>query len=165
MIYLRTVIYDIYLNDINKAIEYYNEYIVYDDSEKYTLVKIGRYGTYLQQDEKSANLYDDYIPSELNFNNAVELLKKKKEEAKHSYIHPDTNQPIFLKEGRFGPYIQCEKKMKSLPPDMTLIEVTEKIALDLLELPFKILASLIVVINFAGICCQTSNSFNVFAER
>ena len=102
------------------------------------LVKIGRYGTYLQQDEKSANLYDDYIPSELNFNNAVELLKKKKEEAKHSYVHPDTNQPIFLKDGRFGPYIQCEKKMKSLPPNMTLNEVTEKIALDLLELPFKI---------------------------
>ena len=102
------------------------------------LVKIGRYGTYLQQDEKSANLYDDYIPSELNFNNAIELLKKKKKEAKHSYVHPDTNQPIFLKDGRFGPYIQCEKKMKSLPPNMTLNEVTEKIGLDLLALPFKI---------------------------
>ena len=102
------------------------------------LVKIGRYGTYLQQDDKSANLYDDYIPSELNFENAMELIKKKKNEENYSFIHPDTNQPIFLKDGRFGPYIQCEKKMKSLPTGMTLNDVTEKIALDLLALPFEI---------------------------
>ena len=100
-------------------------------------VKIGRYGTYIQQNDKSANLYDEYIPSELNFENAINLLTKKKEEAKHSYEHPETKKPIFLKDGRFGPYVQCEKKMKSLPPNMTLEDITEKIALDLLALPFE----------------------------
>ena len=68
----------------------------------------------------------------------MELIKKKKNEENPSFIHPDTNQPIFLKDGRFGPYIQCEKKMKSLPTGMTLNDVTEKIALDLLALPFEI---------------------------
>ena len=77
-------------------------------------------------------------PSELNFNSAMELLKKKKTGENHSYIHPDTDKPIFLRDGRFGPYVQCEKKMKSLPPEMTLNDVTEKIALDLLALPFEI---------------------------
>ena len=70
------------------------------------LVKIGRYGTYLQQDDKSANLYDDYIPSELNLK-AINLSKEKNEE-NHSFIHPDTNQPIFLKMK--GGYIFNVKK-------------------------------------------------------
>ena len=41
----------------------------------------------------------------------------------------------MLKDGRFGPYIQCGDKMKSLLPGMTIEEVTSEIALNLIALP------------------------------
>ena len=45
---------------------------------------------------------------------ASESLKKKAEGPKELCNHPETGDPIFLKEGRFGPYIQSGDKMKSL---------------------------------------------------
>ena len=68
--------------------------------------------------------------------------------------HPQTNEPIFVKNGRFGPYVQLgERKMKnekqkiggeaknvkpkmaSIPKDLAPASVTVEIALKLLSLP------------------------------
>ncbi|MAP67762.1 MAG: DNA topoisomerase I [Candidatus Marinimicrobia bacterium] len=107
-------------------------------SKDEVLVKIGRYGTYLQYNDKNTNLYDDFIPSDLTYKKAVNLFDKKKQESTHSFVHPETQQPIFLKEGRFGPYVQCDKKMKSLPPGITLDQINEKDAINLIDMPIKL---------------------------
>ena len=106
-----------------------------DDSGKIITVKIGRYGVYIQDGETNTTLPDDSIPSELNFKNALISLQKKAEGPTELCTHPDSGEPVLLKDGRFGPYVQCGDKMKSLLPGMNLEEVTSEIALDLIALP------------------------------
>ena len=106
-----------------------------DDSGKTITVKIGRYGVYIQDGETNTTLPDDSIPSELNFEHALQSLQKKAEGPTELCSHPDSGEPVLLKDGRFGPYIQCGDKMKSLLPGMTIEEVTSEIALNLIALP------------------------------
>ena len=98
-------------------------------------IKIGRYGVYLQDQDTNTTLPETAIPSELNFDEALDSLKKKAEGPKELCVHPETNEPVYLKDGRFGPYIQSGDKMKSLLPGMEPEEVTEKIALGIINLP------------------------------
>lgn len=57
--------------------------------------------------------------------------------------HPETDEPIFVKVGRFGPYVQMgekkkgknKPKMASIPKDKNLDEVTLEDALKYLSLP------------------------------
>jgi len=106
-----------------------------DDSGKTITVKIGRYGVYIQDGETNTTLPDDSIPSELNFKNALISLQKKAEGPTELCSHPDSGEPVLFKDGRFGPYVQCGDKMKSLLPGMTQAEVTPEIALQLIALP------------------------------
>ena len=106
-----------------------------DDAGKTITVKIGRYGVYIQDGETNTTLPDDSIPSELNFKNALISLQKKAEGPTELCSHPDSGEPVLFKDGRFGPYIQCGDKMKSLLPGMTQAEVTPEIALKLIALP------------------------------
>ena len=106
-----------------------------DDSGKTITVKIGRYGVYIQDGETNTTLPDDSIPSELNFKNALISLQKKAEAPTELCSHPDSGEPVLFKDGRFGPYVQCGDKMKSLLPGMTQAEVTPEIALKLIALP------------------------------
>ena len=106
-----------------------------DDSGKTITVKIGRYGVYIQDGETNTTLPDDSIPSELNFEHALLSLQKKAEGPTELCSHPDSGEPVLFKDGRFGPYIQCGDKMKSLLPGMTQAEVTPEIALKLIALP------------------------------
>ena len=53
-------------------------------------------------------------------------------------IDPISKENIMLKKGRFGPYVQCGKKMKSLPPNTTMEDVDEALAINLISLPKSI---------------------------
>jgi len=106
-----------------------------DENGKNITLKIGRYGVYLQDGDTNTTLPDEFIPSELNFAAAENALKKKAEGPKEICNHPESGEPVLLKDGRFGPYIQCGDKMKSLLPGMALEEVTPEIALNLITLP------------------------------
>lgn len=103
--------------------------------DKVITVKIGRYGVYIQDGETNTTLPDESIPSEFDFNSAKESLQKKAEGPKELCMHPELNEPVFLKEGRFGPYIQCGDKMKSLLSGMVPEEVTSDIALKIIAMP------------------------------
>ena len=105
------------------------------DAKKSIIIKIGRYGVYLQSEDINTTLPETAIPSEIKFKDALESLKKKEEGPKKLCIHPETNEPVYLKDGRFGPYIQSGKKMKSLLPGMNPEEVTEQIAINIISLP------------------------------
>jgi DNA topoisomerase-1 len=57
-------------------------------------------------------------------------------------IHPDTHKPVYLKQGRFGPYVQLgagdedeKPKNASLLPGMQPSDVTLDVAIKLLSLP------------------------------
>ena len=53
-------------------------------------------------------------------------------------VDKKANESILLKKGRFGPYIQLGKKMKSLPRGITEENITNEIAAQIIEMPKEI---------------------------
>ncbi len=101
-------------------------------------LKIGRYGIYLQGGDANTNVPDEFIPSEMNFQLAQESLSKKTAEPTPICDHPDSGDPIIIKDGRFGPYLQCNDKIKSLLPNMEMNEITPNLAISIINLPTEI---------------------------
>jgi DNA topoisomerase I len=105
------------------------------------VVRIGRYGPYIERGDKRASIPDDMPPDEMTLAVALELLEKQERGEQPLGFHPDLNKPIFVKQGRFGPYVQMgaaddeEKKNASLPKGISVDDVSIDLAVKLLSLP------------------------------
>ncbi len=109
------------------------------------VVRVGRYGPYLEQGERKASLSPELPPDELSLEMAVELLDQAETSDEPIGVCPDTHKPVFLKSGRFGPYVQLgstdddeKPKNASLLKGMSIDDVTLEVALKLLSLPREI---------------------------
>ena len=100
-----------------------------------TALKIGRYGIYLEKQDQRATVLDTIAPSDLNIELVEEILSKKSAEPETLGEFPDTKEAIFLKNGRYGTYLQTGDKMKSLPPQVKAEELTLDAAIKILSLP------------------------------
>ena len=69
-------------------------------------VRIGRYGPFLEQGPRRAALPEGLAPDELTLARAGELLDQSQKAEEPLGVCPDTGRPIYLKTGRFGPYVQ-----------------------------------------------------------
>ncbi len=105
-------------------------------------VRNGRYGPFLEHGERRASLPDETPPDEMTLERALELLSHAEAAEEPLGVCPDTHKPVFLKVGRFGPYVQRgtpedEEKPKnaSLLKGMKPEDVTLDMALKLLSLP------------------------------
>ncbi len=108
-------------------------------------VRVGRYGPYLQvgDSEVRASIPDDMPPDELTIERALELVATAAEGDTPLGEDPETGQPIYVKVGRFGPYVQLgdrsekgdKPKMASLWKSMSPDAVTLEDALMLLSFP------------------------------
>jgi DNA topoisomerase-1 len=81
-------------------------------------------------------------PDELTLEKALSMLEQASVGDEPLGIHPDTHKPIFLKTGRFGPYVQMgtaddgeKPKNASLLPGMQPTDVNLETAIKLLSLP------------------------------
>jgi len=108
------------------------------DAETEVVVRVGKYGPFLQAGERTANLPDELAPDELTLEKAIELLEGPKELG----IDPETDLGVFLINGRFGWYVQLgttddveKPKRKSVPKGIKLEDVDLEMALALLYLP------------------------------
>ena len=101
-------------------------------------IRIGRYGLYAQSKDERVNLDSNIIPSEISGKQIKEYFDNKKAGPKEMGIDKKSNNPILLKKGRFGPYIQLDKKMKSFPPGITEENITKEIAAKIIEMPKEI---------------------------
>ena len=101
-------------------------------------IRIGRYGIYGQKGEERFTIPIDLPPSDLNGEKITEIIEIKNKEPEVMTVDPISKEDILLKKGRFGPYVQCGKKMKSLPPNTTMEEVDEALAINLISLPKSI---------------------------
>ena len=105
-------------------------------------VRVGRYGPFIQQGERRAGIPDKMPPDELKLADALELLDQAAQGDEPLGICPDTHKPIFVKTGRFGPYVQRgtaeddEKPQNaSLLKGMNVEDIDLATALKLLSLP------------------------------
>ena len=71
------------------------------------VVRVGRYGPYLERGEERASLPEDVVPDELTPARAEELLAAPGD-ARELGVHPETGRPVLLRSGRYGPYVTEE---------------------------------------------------------
>lgn len=113
-----------------------------DDGRKVE-VRIGRYGPFLTDGEHRASLPETLAPDELTAERATELLEEAARGPEALGEDPETGEPVFLKNGRYGPYVQLgeptdggeKPKMASLLPGQLPGDLTLDVALKLLALP------------------------------
>jgi DNA topoisomerase-1 len=104
-------------------------------------VRVGKFGPYIEQGDRTASIPDGLPPDEMNLDKAMELLASAQVEEEPMGIHPPTCKPIYIKVGRFGPYIQLgeqddeDKRNQSLLRGMEVEDLTLELACKLLELP------------------------------
>ena len=108
------------------------------------VVRVGRYGPYLERDGQRVNVPDGTAPDELTPEFATELLNRPSGD-KVLGTDPETGTTIIAKGGRFGPYVteqlgenapaSAKPRSSSLLKSMDLDSVTLDDALRLLTLP------------------------------
>ena len=68
-------------------------------------VRVGRYGPFLEQGERRASIPEQTPPDELTLDAALKMLETSTQNEAPLGHAPD-GKPVFLKVGRFGPYVQ-----------------------------------------------------------
>jgi DNA topoisomerase-1 len=110
------------------------------------VVRVGRYGTYVEDaDGRRANVDDELPPDELTYELAQELLSKPMGEERELGTDPETHRTVVAKQGRFGPYVtevledgapkNAKPRTGSLFASMSVDSVTLEDALRLMSLP------------------------------
>ena len=100
-------------------------------------IRIGRYGIYAQKNEDRVTVDDSIVPSEVTSDEIDKMISAKN--AEPTAFGSDINgEEILLKNGRYGPYLQCGNKMKSLPPGVTDSNLTDEIAKEIVSMPREI---------------------------
>jgi DNA topoisomerase-1 len=104
------------------------------------VVRVGRYGPYVQRGDDRASVPDDLPPDDLTIEKALALLEKQSDERLLGQ-DPATNEPVLVRAGRYGPYVTTqpldggEARTASLFASMSTETVTLEDALRLLSLP------------------------------
>ncbi len=98
---------------------------------------VGRYGPYVVHDGKFKSLPKDDSVLDVQLDRAVELLKqksapRKSSELKDLGVHPETENPIKVMDGRYGPYIKHGKKNIGLPKGTDPEKFTREDAISLI---------------------------------
>jgi DNA topoisomerase I len=108
------------------------------------VVRVGRYGPYLERDGQRVNVPEDMAPDELTVQRAEELLNQPNADVTLG-ADPSTGHVLVAKAGRFGPYVteqlpegapaSAKPRTASLLKSMALDTVTLDDAVKLLSLP------------------------------
>lgn len=110
------------------------------------VVRVGKYGPYvegeLDGEVVTSSVPDKVAPADVTREQLTELLEAGQAEDEVLGIHPELDQPVLLREGPYGPYVQLgddeqagKPKRMSLPKGVEPADVTFALALDLLALP------------------------------
>ncbi|MFN6155559.1 type I DNA topoisomerase [Anabaena sp. AL09] len=110
-------------------------------------VRIGKYGPYIEvtngEEVITASIPKNLTPADLNPKQVEILLKQKISGPDQLGRHPETGEPIYIKLGTYGPYVQLgdkteenpKPKQASLLKGVTPETVTLDMAVGLLSLP------------------------------
>ncbi len=110
-------------------------------------IRIGKFGPFVESTEEgesvTASLPEGVAPADLSEEQVTALLRAKSEGPEALGTHPDSGEPIYLLQGRFGPYVQLgqatdenpKPRRASLPRGMDPGQATPELAVRLLSLP------------------------------
>ncbi|MFH2002389.1 MAG: type I DNA topoisomerase [Planctomycetota bacterium] len=118
-------------------------------------VRVGRYGAYVQigDSDKRAQMPEEVLPDEFTIESALALIERAAQGDKVLGVDPETSKPVYIKTGRFGPYVQlgdpelndkgkikrgAKPKMASLWPSMSMETLTLDQAVMLLSFPREV---------------------------
>lgn len=110
-------------------------------------VLVGRFGPYIKKQENgeavTTSIPNNWNPGDITVEKLEELIKTEEKGPQSIGNHPESGKPIYILNGRYGPYVQVGEKsddggkpqraslLKGMKPD----DVDLALALDLLELP------------------------------
>ena len=106
------------------------------------VLRVGRYGAYLERDGNRANVPDDLVPDELTVEKAEELLAQPSGDRSLG-TDPETGREVVVRSGRYGPFVSeveeegsgDKPRTASLFASMSPETVSLEDALRLLSLP------------------------------
>ena len=111
------------------------------------VLRVGRYGAYVERDGERANVPVEIAPDELTAEKAAELLALPSGDHPLG-TNPETGLEIVAKTGRYGPYVteilaedapkSAKPRTSSLFADMAVDTITLDVALRLLSLPREV---------------------------
>jgi DNA topoisomerase-1 len=110
------------------------------------LVRVGKFGPYVEGQidgqTATASLPSDISPDEVTPDYLHRLLKDRQTQGEAVAVFPDTGEPVLLREGRFGPYLQLgeaedgeKPKRVSIPKGLDPSDIDEEKAIALICLP------------------------------
>lgn len=109
--------------------------------------RVGRYGAYVCRveggEEQCASLPDAQAPADITPADCNKLIEQKLKGADALGVDPETDEPVYVLTGRYGPYVQrgdasdenAKPKRTTLPAGLEPDDVTIEQALFLLSLP------------------------------
>jgi DNA topoisomerase-1 len=106
------------------------------------VLRVGRYGPYVERGEERAGVPPDLAPDELTLEKAQELLAAPSGDRELG-VHPETGRTLVARTGRFGPYVtevlpedaKGKPKTASLFKSMSIETLTLDDAVKLMSLP------------------------------
>ncbi len=110
-------------------------------------VLVGRFGPYIKKQKNgeavTTSIPNSWMPSDITVEKLEELIETEEKGPESIGQHPDSNEPVYILNGRYGPYVQVGEVTddNKKPPRASLLkgmkpeDVDMELALRLLELP------------------------------
>ena len=110
-------------------------------TQRPVFLKNGRFGPYVQRavregskmKPRNASLLKGMEPAEVTLEQALQLLALPRIVGQH----PESEQEISVNNGRYGPFVKCGSESRSLPADMSPLDISFEQCLLLLAQPKK----------------------------
>ncbi|MBS0979268.1 type I DNA topoisomerase [Acetobacter thailandicus] len=92
---------------------------------------LGRFGPYVKMGKVFGSLDKDDDVLTIGLNRAVDALAKKLASIRTLGAHPKDGEPVMVRKGRFGPYVQHDQMVATLPrgTDMDVVTLEEALTL------------------------------------
>ncbi len=101
-----------------------------NDAGDVVQVRIGRYGPFVQVGDATSPIPDDQAPDELTLEVVAELIAAR-ERGETPLGHDDKEHPVYLRNGRFGWYVELGDDEAEKPKRVSLSEGMDPEAIDL----------------------------------
>ena len=98
-------------------------------------VGAGRFGPYIRHNGKYVSIPKTVDPLEITYDEAIELIRLKREEEAKRHIKSFADDPeLEIKNGRYGPYIAYKGKNYKIPKDIVPEDLSLEASLDIVKL-------------------------------